>query len=74
MRFVISKRVKDRDGRANKRVTEEFQDSRPKSRNFLLDSLSDEAKEQVKDAGGKESVISAQSYKMARSLLQSRNE
>ena len=40
---------------ANKKVTEEFQDSRPQSRHFLLDSLSDEIKEQLKDAGGKES-------------------
>ncbi|MDW2800708.1 translation factor GTPase family protein [Clostridium boliviensis] len=39
---------------ANKRVTGEFQDSRPKNRNFLLDSLSDEAKEQLKDVNSKE--------------------
>ena len=39
---------------ANKRVTGEFQDSRPKNRNFLLDSLSDEAKEQLKDMNSKE--------------------
>jgi ribosomal protection tetracycline resistance protein len=40
---------------ANRRVTEEFQDSRPRDRNYLLDSLSDEAKEQLKDANSEKS-------------------
>ncbi|MBE5985355.1 MAG: NYN domain-containing protein, partial [Paenibacillaceae bacterium] len=40
---------------ANKRVAEEFQDSRPSQRNYLLDSLSDETKEQLKEAGSEES-------------------
>ncbi len=53
--LLSARELKTEMEEANKRVTEEFQDSRPKSRNFLLDSLSDEAKEQLKDAGGKES-------------------
>lgn len=40
---------------ANKRVAEEFQESRPSQRNYLLDSLSDETKEQLKEAGSEES-------------------
>lgn len=40
---------------ANKRVAEEFQESRPRQRNYLLDSLSDETKEQLKEAGSEES-------------------
>ncbi|MBE5974084.1 MAG: GTP-binding protein [Paenibacillaceae bacterium] len=40
---------------ANKRVAEDFQESRPSQRNYLLDSLSDETKEQLKEAGRKES-------------------
>lgn len=34
---------------ANERVTGDYQDSTPKDRNYLLDSLSDETKEQLKD-------------------------
>lgn len=40
---------------ANKRVAEDFQESRQSQRNYLLDSLSDETKEQLKEAGKKES-------------------
>ena len=40
---------------ANKRVAEEFQESRPSQRNYLLDSLSDETKEQLKEGGSEES-------------------
>ncbi len=40
---------------ANKRVAEEFQESRPSQRNYLLDSLSDETKKQLKEGGSEES-------------------
>ncbi len=39
----------------NKRVAEDFQESRPRQHNYLMDSLPDETKEQLKEAGRKES-------------------
>ncbi|MDF2885697.1 MAG: translation elongation factor [Lacrimispora sp.] len=39
----------------NRRVAEEFKESTPRERNYLVDSLSDEAKEQLKDVSSEKS-------------------